>query len=104
MAHKQPNDLLNSKNAASLEAAAALMKFLSNPQRLALLCYLGEEECSVGDLADMLGMSPSALSQHLTRLKEAKIVTTRREHNKIFYKLTSKKTMAIIKALKKIYC
>lgn len=98
------NPLLTRKNKAALESASDLMRLLSNPHRLTLLCHLGEGEMAVGDLAACLGMSPSALSQHLSRLKEAEIVTTRREHNKIYYALKSKETKDVIKTLKRLYC
>jgi len=98
------NALIKKENVRSLESATELMRFLSNPQRLTLLCFIGENEESVGDLADKLNMSTSALSQHLSRLKNADIISSRREHNKIFYKLKSTEAKSIIRTLKKLYC
>lgn len=80
------------------------MNFLANRKRLSLLCRIGEEEVSAGELAEFLDMSPSALSQHLRRLKDAGIVETRREHRVIYYRLSDSNTRKIITLLKSIYC
>ena len=64
----------------SLGDACTTLRFLANAKRLPLLCRIGEEEVSAGDLAEFVGMRPSALSQHLRQLKEAGIVEARREH------------------------
>jgi len=73
-------------------------------KRNQLLCRIGEDEVSAGDLAELLGMQPSALSQHLRQLKDAGIVETRREHRVIYYKLTDDKTRRIIALLRELYC
>jgi ArsR family transcriptional regulator len=94
----------NSQDYQTLENAYETMKFLANEKRLALLCRIGEEEASAGELAEFLEMAPSALSQHLRRLKEAGIVETRREHRVIYYRLADNNTRKIISLLKEIYC
>lgn len=91
-------------NMEALMAAAEMMRLLSNPHRLVVLCHMGDGEQTVGALADMVGMSPSALSQHLSKLKAAGLVATRRDHNRIFYRLASNETEAIIGLLKTLYC
>ncbi|MCP5361064.1 MAG: winged helix-turn-helix transcriptional regulator [Hyphomicrobiales bacterium] len=84
--------------------AVDMLKLLSNPHRLAILCHIGEEALSVNEIAEHIGMSQSALSQHLARLKNAGLVSCRREHNKIYYALSSKETESIITLLRKLYC
>ena len=104
MPRTRKNELFDKKNKAALSVASNLLRLLSNEQRLALLCHIGEKEASVGDLAETLNLSQSALSQHLARLKDADIVTTRRDHNKVYYQLASKEAATIIRSLKKLYC
>jgi ArsR family transcriptional regulator, virulence genes transcriptional regulator len=59
---------------------------MGNPKRLEILAILHEEEMSVCDLANRLGIGQSSLSQHLARLRQAGLVTTRRERQLIFYR------------------
>jgi ArsR family transcriptional regulator len=94
----------NLQDGKALTQAAAMMRLLSNPHRLAILCHLGETETSVNDLAELVQMQPSALSQHLAKMKKAGLVTTRREHNRIFYRLASEETARITGLLKDLYC
>lgn len=88
---------------ASAAAAARLMKLLSNEQRLILLCRLVEGECSVGDLADYVGLAQSAASQHLAKLRAESVVTTRREGQTIYYRLADPAAIRVIDTLCEIY-
>lgn len=63
---------------ASAEQAAALLKAMSNPKRLLILCMLcGSPGTSAGELARVTGLSPSATSQHLARMREGLIESQR---------------------------
>jgi DNA-binding transcriptional ArsR family regulator len=84
--------------------AAQLMKALSNPHRLAILCQLVEGEKSVGQLVSLVGLSQSALSQHLAVLRDKNLVATRREAQTIFYRLASREAEAIMSTLWDLYC
>jgi len=86
------------------DEAAEIMKLLSNPQRMSIVCNLATEELSVNDLADRIGLSQSALSQHLTKLKDKKLLKCRREHNKQIYSVESSDAGRIIDLLRDIYC
>jgi len=66
-------------------AAAALLKSIANPHRLAILCVLGEGEVSVGELNGRIELAQSALSQHLAVLREQGLVATRRDGQAIYY-------------------
>lgn len=70
----------------SLEKAAAVFTSLSNSTRLSVLLRVIEREWSVNDLAADLGISQSALSQHLTKLRQARTVRARRDRQSIFYR------------------
>ncbi|WP_291839304.1 metalloregulator ArsR/SmtB family transcription factor, partial [Brevundimonas sp.] len=68
--------------------AAQLLRALGNERRLLILCHLiSAEEMSVGQLASQIGLSQSALSQHLARLREDGLVAFRREAQTIFYRV-----------------
>ncbi|WGM37663.1 metalloregulator ArsR/SmtB family transcription factor [Caulobacter sp. NIBR1757] len=88
---------------ASAAAATRLMKLLANEQRLILLCRLIEGECSVGDLADYVGLAQSAASQHLAKLRAEGVVATRREAQTIFYRIVDPAATRMIDTLCEIY-
>ncbi|MEO0819818.1 MAG: metalloregulator ArsR/SmtB family transcription factor [Pseudomonadota bacterium] len=93
---------------AALEAravsVAAKLALLGNPRRLMILCRLSEGECSVSGLQTAVGISQSALSQHLARLREAGVVATRREGQTILYRLDNPDTEALMAALYDVFC
>jgi len=84
--------------------AANLLKKLGNEHRLLVLCTLIKGELSVGELNAVIPLSQSALSQHLTSLREADLVQTRRESQTIYYSLRGDEAIKIIKVLQSIYC
>ncbi len=84
--------------------AATLLKQLSNPNRLWILCQLVEGELSVGQIHDRVELSQSALSQHLAKLRADDLVSTRREGNSIYYRLSSPEVRVMLEALHGIYC
>jgi len=79
--------------------ACAVLKALANEARLMLVCKLAEGEKSVGQLQAHVGLSQSAVSQHLAMLREHKLVSTRRRGQSVHYALASGETAAIIKTL-----
>ena len=84
--------------------AATLLKVMANSNRLIILCQLAEGEKSVGELEDVVGLSQSALSQHLTVLRRQRIVTTRRAAQSIFYSLASKEAHTVMLTLHDLFC
>lgn len=89
---------------SNAELAADLLSAMSNRHRLLILCRLVEGEVQAGTLAKISGLSQSALSQHLAKLRESGIVSTRRNAQKIYYRLASDQAEAILKTLYQIYC
>ena len=89
---------------ANADAAEALLKVLANRYRLMLLCELHKGEKSVTALQQMVGLSQSAVSQHLARLRDEGLVSTRREAQTIYYTLASENAARIIATLYDIYC
>ena len=95
-------------NLAELQAralrAAALLKAMSNPVRLVVLCQLAEGEKSVGELERVVDVSQSALSQHLALLRHRGLVGSRRAGQTIFYSLAGREAPALLAALYEVYC
>jgi DNA-binding transcriptional ArsR family regulator len=90
---------------ANADEAAQFLKLLANEQRLLILCHLVVSgEMSVGALADAVGLSQSALSQHLARLREDNLVAFRREAQTLHYKVVDPRTVQLLKTLKRIFC
>jgi ArsR family transcriptional regulator, virulence genes transcriptional regulator len=85
----------------NIEVAVNLLKALSNEKRLTLICALYGGEKSFGDLAEISGLSQSALSQHLTRLRDDGLINRRRDiaARNIYYSLNSRATEAILECL-----
>lgn len=88
---------------ARATAAAGLLKLMANEQRLILLCRLSDGECSVSALADHVGLTQSAASQHLARLRADGLVATRREAQTVFYRLRDPAAIRVIDLLCEIY-
>jgi DNA-binding transcriptional ArsR family regulator len=80
---------------SAAEQACKLMKVLSNPDRLMILCQLSKGELKVGEIEEMLGISQPTLSQQLTVLRDEELVNTRREGKSIYYRLESPKALAV---------
>ncbi len=89
---------------AKATEAARLLSALANPRRLTILCELAEGERSVGELVPIVGVQQAALSQHLARLRIDGLVSTRRDAQMIFYRLSSPAAVAVINTLADIYC
>jgi DNA-binding transcriptional ArsR family regulator len=88
----------------SAEQACKLMKVLSNPDRLMILCQLSKGELRVGEIEEMLGIEQPTLSQQLTVLRDEELVTTRRDGKSIYYQVTSPRALAVIGTLYEQFC
>ncbi len=86
------------------ENVARRLSLLANPSRLLILCRLAEGEASVGTLLTVVGLSQSALSQHLAKLRGGRVVATRRDAQTIYYRIDDAQTEAIMSALYEVFC
>ena len=86
------------------EQAAELMRSLSHPQRLMVLCALGGGEKSVAQLRDELGIDQVPMSQQLMRLRADGLVEARREGTSVFYRIARDEVLLVIEALHKAFC
>jgi DNA-binding transcriptional ArsR family regulator len=84
--------------------ACALMKVLSNPDRLMLLCQMADGERNVGELEEALGIAQPTLSQQLAVLRGESLVATRRDGKNIYYRLASPQALAVMQVLYAQFC
>ena len=84
--------------------ASILLKAMANPIRLLVLCQIAQGERSVGELEEAVGLSQSALSQHLAVLRKRHVVTARRDGQTIFYSLTSSEAVSVMGTLYDVFC
>lgn len=97
------NETINSLEARADEVAATLTA-MANPRRLVVLCTLLAGEKSVGDLAEIVQLTPAALSQHLGKMRALRLVSTRRDGQTIYYSLASAEVRAVLETLYRVYC
>lgn len=90
---------------ANASEAADFLRALSNRPRLLILCQLVERhELSVGQLVDRVGISQSALSQHLAKLRSQGLVAYRREAQTLFYRIADRRANRILETLHELFC
>lgn len=90
---------------AQAQQAASLLKMLSHPQRLLILCILIDcPGTEAGELSQRCGLSPSATSQHLARMKSEGLVESTREARYVRYQIKDNAVHAVIATLKQLYC
>ena len=92
------------KMKASAGNACRLLKVLSHPDRLMVLCQLSQGEKRVGELEDILGIVQPTLSQQLTVLRDEELVTTRRDGKSIYYQIASPQALAVMSVLFDQFC
>ncbi|MCX5479936.1 metalloregulator ArsR/SmtB family transcription factor [Kaistia geumhonensis] len=86
------------------ERAADLMRSLSHPQRLLALCALGDQEKTVAELRQELGIEQVPMSQQLMRLRADGLVASRREGTTVYYRITTPEVIAVVRALHDAFC
>lgn len=93
------------ENEANLKEASRVLGLLSHPTRLKIVCQLSEaDELSVRELWKNTELSQSALSQHLAKLREAGLVTTRRQQQSILYRIARSDVAKLLQTLHELYC
>ncbi|CCQ09333.1 Transcriptional regulator, ArsR family [Pseudoalteromonas luteoviolacea B = ATCC 29581] len=90
--------------AHNAEQAETLLKLMANKNRLMILCRLQQGELSVSELNDLVPLAQSALSQHLASLRKAEIVSTRREGQTIYYRVTDPRVALLLEGLYRVFC
>jgi len=94
-----------SEFAGQAAEAVSVLKSIAHEGRLLVLCYLSEVgEMSVGDLAERVGLSQSALSQHLAKLRAQGLVATRKQAQTVYYRIEQPKVLTLLNVLHDLYC
>ena len=98
-----PNDLAKQMQKASMQASQ-LLKSLSHPDRLLLLCQLTQGEFCVSELESLVGVGQPSLSQQLGILRKDELVATRRDGKQIYYSIASEDALAVLELLYQRFC
>ena len=87
-----------------IDLAARSLKAMSHPIRLKILCTLAEGEVSVQDIVDSVGTSQSNISQHLAILRDKGILSSRKDANRVYYRVGDPRTLRLISMMKELFC
>ena len=96
-------DELQLSGEEQIEKASRSLRAMSHPLRLKILCTLCETEKSVQDIVDHVGTSQSNISQHLAILRDKEIITSRKDANKVYYRLGDNRTVSLINMAKNVF-
>ena len=95
-------DLIDKQD--QIELAARSLRAMGHPLRLKILCVLGDQEISVQDIVDTVGTSQSNISQHLAILREKGVLKTRRDANRVFYRVGDVRILKLIEMMREVFC
>ncbi len=87
-----------------ISRASRSLKAMSHPLRLKILCTLGDQEVSVQDIVNAVGTSQSNISQHLAILRDKGILASRKDANKVFYRVGDARTLRLIGMMQDVFC
>jgi ArsR family transcriptional regulator len=96
------HDLINKKE--QIETAARALKAISHPLRLKILCVVGDQEVCVQDIVEAVGTSQSNISQHLGILRDKGVLQTRKDANRVFYRVADQRTLQLIVLMREVFC
>jgi len=89
---------------SDIERAAFALKAMSHPLRLKILCAIGEQELAVQDIVDCVGTTQSNVSQHLAKLRDKAILASRRDANRIYYRVNDERTLRLVEMMREVFC
>ncbi len=102
MTEPEPMDLFADDD--DIERASRSLKAMSHPLRLKILCTLGDQEVSVQDIVDHVGTSQSNISQHLAILRDKGILASRKDANRVYYRVSDGRTLRLIGMMREVFC
>jgi len=97
-----PNELINREE--DILQAAQAMKAIAHPLRLKILCVLCDQEISVQDIVERVGTSQSNISQHLAILRDKGVLATRKDANRVFYRIGDLRTLKLVGMMRDVFC
>lgn len=87
-----------------IQQAAQAIKAIAHPLRLKILCVLGDQEISVQDIVDQVGTSQSNISQHLAILRDKGVLATRKDSNRVYYRIGDLRTLKLVGMMRDVFC
>lgn len=87
-----------------IDEASRAMKAMSHPLRLKIVCVLGDQEVSVQDIVNHVGTSQSNISQHLALMREKGVLRTRKDANRVYYRLADVRMLEVIERVRDVFC
>jgi len=87
-----------------IETAARALKAIAHPLRLKILCVVGDQEACVQDIVELVGTSQSNISQHLAILREKGVLLTRKDANRVFYRVGDQRTLQLVGMMREVFC
>ncbi|EGV50747.1 MULTISPECIES: ArsR/SmtB family transcription factor [sulfur-oxidizing symbionts] len=87
-----------------VDRASRSLKAMSHPLRLKILCTLGDQEVSVQEIVDQVGTSQSNISQHLAILRDKGILASRKDANRVYYRVSDFRTLRLIGMMREVFC
>ncbi len=84
--------------------AAHAIKAIAHPLRLKILCVLGDQEISVQDIVEQVGTSQSNISQHLAILRDKGVLSTRKDANRVYYRIGDLRTLKLVSMMRDVFC
>lgn len=100
---EKPNFSLIDKQ-EHIETAARALKSIAHPLRLKILCVVGDQEACVQEIVDIVGTSQSNISQHLAILREKGILVTRKDANRVYYRVGDQRTLQLVSMMREVFC
>ena len=88
----------------NIREASEAMQAMAHPLRLKILCLVGNQELSVLEIVDAVGTTQSNISQHLAILRDHGLLTSRKEANKVFYRIEDPRILKMIALTREIFC
>jgi DNA-binding transcriptional ArsR family regulator len=87
-----------------IRQAALAVKAIAHPLRLKILCVLGDQEVSVQDIVEQVGTSQSNISQHLSILRDKGVLATRKDANRVYYRIGDLRTLKLVVMMRDVFC
>ena len=87
-----------------IQQAALAIKAIAHPLRLKILCVLGDQEISVLEIVEQVGTSQSNISQHLAILRDKGVLATRKDANRVYYRIGDMRTLKLVGMMRDVFC
>lgn len=88
----------------NIREASEAMQAMAHPLRLKILCLVGNQELSVLEIVEAVGTTQSNISQHLAILRDHRILRSRREANRVFYRIEDPRVLKMVALTREIFC